>query len=118
MIVARSAGAGRCTSHRGCTPAIIASHCRASAAGDIGKAITGICAGIASRISSQLSSLPANNSRTPACSRTYRAVSAFMVGYKGTEMCPVIQIARSAMIQCALFFPRMAMLLPCGSCSD
>ncbi|MNY39325.1 hypothetical protein D3C86_1740040 [compost metagenome] len=63
----------------------------------------------------QSSSLPMNTSAASECCRTWRTESAVRFGYSGTETCPAIQIARSAMIQCAQFLEMIAMRLPCGS---
>ena len=54
------------------------------------------------------------SSRASECSRIVWIDSAVSVGYSGTETCPAIQIPRSATIQWAQFFDRMAMLLPGG----
>ncbi|MCY1440087.1 hypothetical protein D9M71_563470 [compost metagenome] len=56
-----------------------------------------------------------NASAASECSSTWATDSAVRLGYNGTETCPAIQIARSAMIQCAQFFEIRAIWLPCGS---
>lgn len=53
-----------------------------------------------------------NNSFESLCSKMCCTVLAASVGYNGTETWPAIQIAQSAIIQCALFLASIAILLP------
>ena len=74
--------------------------------------ISGRPAGTPGFMSFHTSSLPTINSLASLCSRMCCTVPAARVGYRGTETWPAIQIAQSAIIQCALFFASMAILLP------
>jgi hypothetical protein len=56
--------------------------------------------------------LPTNSSFDSLCSRIWRTVFAASVGYSGTETWPAIQIAQSAIIQCALFLASSAIFVP------
>ena len=61
---------------------------------------------------SQPSSLPTNSTLAPECSRICAIVVGASVGYSGTETAPASQIAKSLIIQCAVFFEMMATRSP------
>ncbi len=82
--------------------------------GASGSAMHGSSAGTPGFIASQPSSLPTNSSFDSLCSRIWRMVAAVSVGYSGTDTCPAIQIAQSAISHHAVFFDRMAMFEPGG----
>ena len=89
-----------------------------SIAGESGRLILGRSAGTPSFISSQPSSLPMKTRRASLCSRTWRIVPAASVGYSGTDTYPAIQMAKSAMSQCAVFLAMSPMRDPGSKPSD
>ena len=97
----------------GAVPAMSASQLfAASTLGASGKVIMGSPSGTPAFMSFHTSSLPTNSSFDSLWSRIWRTVLAASVGYSGTETWPAIQIAQSAIIQCALFFASSAMRVP------
>ncbi len=80
--------------------------------GASGSVIIGMPAGTPGCISAQTSSLPTNSSFDSLCSRIWRTVFAASVGYSGTDTCPAIQMAQSAIIQWAVFLASSAMRVP------
>ena len=83
-----------------------------STQGASGKVTMGRPSGTPAFMSSQTSSLPTKSSLDSLCSRIWRTVPAASVGYSGTDTCPAIQIAQSAIIQCAVFLASIAMREP------
>ena len=61
---------------------------------------------------SQPSSLPTKQALASLCVRIWCTVSWASVGYSGTDTWPAIQIAQSAIIQCAVFLASIAMREP------
>ncbi|MCY1414685.1 hypothetical protein D9M71_301420 [compost metagenome] len=113
MIVASSQGSGSTTSTSAAVAATIRSHASPSLQADMGRSISGSPAGTPARTAFQPAASPSRRptkiNRTSACSSTYVTVSTLAVEYSGTLTWPAIQIATSAMIQWAVFLPKMPM---------
>jgi hypothetical protein len=115
MMVASSSPSRTGLSASGGVRSMMLSHVGHSPAGASGRLMHGSESGTPAFIATQSSSLPTNSSFASLCSRIRRTVPAASVGYSGTETCPAIQIAKSAIIQCAVFFDHSAMHDPGAS---
>jgi len=91
---------------------------RFAPSGASGKAMQGNSAGIPGSIEAQSSSLPTKSREAPLWASKSRTEVPVSVGYSGTDTWPAIQIAQSAISQCAQFFEISAIREPGGRPSD